>query len=196
MHTQTIPAPAAVEHEDRVRFAVSRNLSLFKYAAAAILVALPIALVGVPGPLRIVGLTYAILYVIALTPTTLGNMLLMLDGILLLTNRETLLLPHSLASMRLTAEGLQERRVIGFLHTLADFTGFVNPSTPLALTVLYQAVRLSPEAIPRLKEQTDELVRTWHITKGRHFSLGEPSAQFGRPVIERITEVEPDLVAC
>jgi hypothetical protein len=196
MQTELFPTPAAIEHEDRVRFAVSRNLSLFAYAGAAIIVALPIALVGVPGPLRITGLIYAILYVIVLTPTTLANMLLMLDGFLLLTNRDAVLLPHSLASMRLEAEGLAERRVIGFMHDLASFTMFVNPSTPLALTVVFQAVRLSPEAIPRLKEQTDDIVRSWHITQRRNYALGEPSAQFSRPVIERIKEVEPDLVAC
>jgi hypothetical protein len=138
-----------------VRIVAGANLGYLVSGLLSMSLALPIALVIVPGVLRIAGVAYLVVWMLALSPSTGIYLLLLVDCFLILRGKESVILLRALE-----AESNKQRSDRPVLERsfrrLAEFSVRANPISNLVTAVVHLSESLRPhvfvEAIARSRE--------------------------------------------
>jgi hypothetical protein len=138
-----------------VRIVASANGAYLVSGLLSAVLALPIALVMVPGVLRVVGGVYLVVWLLVLSPSTGTYLLMLVDCVLIMRGKEPVVLLRALEAE--SNEQRSERPAIErYFRRLAEFSVRANPISNLVTATLHFTVRHRPhvfaEAIARSRE--------------------------------------------
>ena len=167
---------------------VSKNVEYMVSAVVSTLCLLPIALVVVPGPTRVIGVVYAIVWAILFVPTMAACLWIVIDCIFMLTNRYPLLLPRLVEDA--SRQAMHERRAISGLRAVVRFWFMATPLSNLATASLFAVQRVRPGLIGKvMQDATDRARDDCSDPPDPQIVLAEGAAS--RFVGPRLRELEP-----
>lgn len=168
-------------HRHRLRF----NAEQLRAAAVSIVLAVPMALLFVRGPVRAIGIVYALAWFLIVVPSASAHLWLIVDALLLFANRRPLLLPAAFA----VAAGAHHSRprVHGTLHLYAQVSSMCSPIANLAGAMLTQAFEWRSREVIALWAEAKEHARP---PQDPQFQP-TPEAEMAAPIVER---ARPELV--
>jgi hypothetical protein len=163
-----------------VRIVAAANTTYLVSGLLSMLLALPIALVMVPGVLRIVGVVYLVVWLLVLSPSTGAYLLLLVDCGLIMRGKEPIVLFRTLE-----AESNKQRSerpaVEGYFRRLAEFSVKANPISNLVTAAVHFTVRHRPRVFA-------EAIARSHETPARRTHSPEFTVELAAPVISAVPE--------
>ena len=167
-----------------VRLVLAANVSYLLSGLRATLVALPIALVAVPGPPRVLGIVYLVCWFVVMSPSTGVYLLLLADCYLILRGKESVLLIRALTSLAQTQRS-ERPAVEDAFRRAAKFSSEANPMANLVVAVVHFTVRHRNWVFA---EAMSHRARCAPVVRPHS---PEPEIEFAAPVLRRV----PELVA-
>jgi hypothetical protein len=153
----------------------------------------PIALVMGSGITRVIGVTYAALWLLTMTPSSATYLYLILDAILIYFRKRPLIVPV-LMYTRYRGRGAERPSVRSWFRRLAKFSFYANPLAALPGTLLRHAMDARPEVVDALVAEVVEQARKGGTIHGSALFSGalSPEVELPQPVLRRM---DPEL-AC
>jgi hypothetical protein len=165
------------------------NILYLKTAGCSVLGALPLALIGVPGPLQLVGLLYAVFWAAIVVPSAGLYMLLLVDPVLLALDRPALFLPRLLAAAQQRSSG-HVRTTIRRVRGYAELANWINPLGNLVVAAYWFAARANPRRFAEAGKQAERIQQAWQQLES---SGADPMTEVARPVGRWIDAFEKEL---
>jgi hypothetical protein len=119
-----------------------RDIRAMVYASMA---AAPIALVATHGPFRVCGISYAIVYGLALLPTTNFYCFLVIDCLFVLAGRAPFLAINQYKNATNANPHFPHRRAVKLLRGYINFSFYIHPLTVLTRVMVLTALEARPE---------------------------------------------------
>lgn len=145
-------------------------LTRLGHGITPVLAVLPIGLVAGDGLVRVIGVSYLVVYFGLIVPVVSASAWLVIDGVLMVLGKYPIVLPRVLASVEGDERGQitgRSRRVT-FVHGLAQAQLWINPMIGPAMVMLATAMRTHPELVKEV------------------FDRAEPTIEFTLSVVERV----------
>jgi hypothetical protein len=142
---------------DRVRIVVGlESVTLVNFIKALVL-ALPFAFLAATGPLFVVGVLYALAYVVAMLLPTAVYVLMAFDAIRVLTGRGAVFVPVLIAVGRKggTRKDAYQKKTL--VEQIIQLTVTGNPLASLTRELWFVAFRFNRDAIKRIEDSADTI---------------------------------------
>lgn len=166
----------------RERFALYRELNRLyvdSFVRSAVL-ALPLILLAAPSMWRILGFVYLGLWIPLVAASTGAMFALLYDALLMIRNRNPVILPQLLFARNAARHNQEQRRAIQRFHRFAVLAYWANPLANVTVAAMLFAFRMRPNIVRRVAA----LVADWQQEEEKIVIGGEPTVEYISPAID------------
>ncbi len=174
--------PAATHLEfARDRLTLYRQLNRFYFTGflRSFVLALPIVCVVLPGPWRVIGYVYLAIWGLFVAASTGSLFALFFDALLIVLNRQPVMLPQVIFARQVAVQHPEVRRAIKGFHRFAALASWANPLGNLAVSFTLFALRMRPQMMARIAA----MIAEWEAM-GKVIIGGEPTVEYISPAID------------
>ena len=167
----------------RERLSLYRELNRFYFTGffRAFAFALPLVLLAVPGPVRILGIVYLGFWIALVAASTGAIFALLYDALLILRNRAPIILPQLLFASDKSTKQQPVRAAERKFRRLAALSYWANPLSNFTVALMLFAIRMRPEIIRRVAMTVTE----WESDQDKIIIGGEPTVGYVSPAIDQ-----------